>query len=292
MRRILVIGAGGRLGSALLREYAREFQVAGSRHSQLELGDLARIRSTLEPLEFDLLINCAALTAVDYCESHREEAFRVNAEAPALLAKICRAKAAQLIHFSTDYVFDGKKGEPYTENDEAAPLSVYGRSKLDGERAVLETADGFLVVRVSWVFGPDRPSFLDQVIARAQQTTEVAGIADKISAPTYTLDIGRWLRIAWERNLGGLLHLANAGECSWREYAQHGLDCCRAAGMKLRGTKVAPLKMAEMKNFLARRPVYTVLSTDKFARSTGVEPRSWREAVAEYVTQHVAKHER
>jgi dTDP-4-dehydrorhamnose reductase len=139
------------------------------------------------------------------------------------------------------------------------------------------------------VFGPDRPSFIDQVIARARERAEIAAVADKFSTPTYTLDLARWLRTAWEKNISGLLHLTNHGECSWQKYAEHALDCCRKAGIELKAPFVAPIQLAEMKDFVARRPVYTVLSTAKFERLTGAQPRSWHEAVAEYVNAYIAE---
>jgi dTDP-4-dehydrorhamnose reductase len=287
--KILIIGSGGRLGAALVREYKSQFRVSGLSHAELDLIRLEELRPRLAQTEFDLLINCAALTNVDYCESHPEEAFSVNTDAPRILAEICMEKSARFIHFSTDYVFDGNKRVPYNEEDEPAPLDVYGQSKLDGERAALQVSARFLVVRVSWVFGPDRPSFIDQVVARAQTSSEVAAVAGKISTPTYTLDAARWLRLAWERDIGGLLHLANGGECSWQEYAQHALDCCKACGIPLKGDRVGALSLNDMTNFVARRPVYSVLSTARFKRLTGIEPRGWRQAVAEYVRDHLAK---
>ncbi|HEY2103894.1 MAG TPA: dTDP-4-dehydrorhamnose reductase [Chthoniobacterales bacterium] len=287
--RIVIVGAGGRLGGALAREYAGDFDVRGFRHADLNLADSNEIRERLCPIEFELLINCAALTNVDYCESHREEAFSINAAGPDVLAKLCAEKNAKLIHISTDYVFDGKKQTPYLEEDKVVPLSIYGQSKREGELRALAASKRHLVARVSWVFGPDRPSFVDQVIQRARETADVAAIADKFAVPTYTLDLALWLRAAWERDLVGLLHLANGGECSWQEYAQYALDCCHEDGVALMTKKVGPLTMAEVKNFIAQRPVYTVLSTAKFTDDTGISPRNWREAVAEYIGQYVAK---
>ena len=168
-RRIVVLGAGGRLGAALVREYARDFEVVGFNHAQLDLGAPEQLRATLADLDFDALINAAAQTNVDRCETHPEEAFALNAEAPRMLAAICRAKKARFIHISTDYVFDGEKREPYTEEDEARPISVYGESKREGERRALEANDRALIVRVSWVFGPDRPSFIDAILNKARE---------------------------------------------------------------------------------------------------------------------------
>jgi dTDP-4-dehydrorhamnose reductase len=287
--KIAIIGANGRLGAALAREYARDFELTSFERRQLDLGQLDRVRSALAATKFELLINCAALTNVDYCESHREEAFVVNAEAPRLLAQIASEKSAKLIHFSTDYVFDGKKTDPYVEEDKAVPLSVYGESKLEGEQRVLEASSQHLVVRLSWVFGPDKPSFIDQIIQRAREKDVVTAVADKFSAPTFTIDVAGWLRLVVEKNAHGILHLANNGGCSWQEWAQYAIDVCRSRGLPLKAERVGAVSLGDMKNFVAQRPVHTVLSTAKFTALTGVQPRHWREAVAEYISAHVSK---
>ena len=289
LRRIIVIGAKGRLGAALTREYQRAFSVKAFARSQLDLGKLDQVRSTLSETEFDLLINCAALTNVDYCESNRDEAFLINAGAPRLLAEICRQKSAALIHISTDYVFDGRQDSPYTEEDTPRPLSVYAESKLAGEEETLRVSQNNLVIRLSWVFGPDKPSFIDQIIQRARENETVTAVADKFSSPTYTIDAANWLRLAWENDAQGILHLANSGRCSWQEWAQYAIDVCYNLGISLKAERVGKLSLAEMKNFVARRPVYTVLSTAKFTALTGVQPRHWREAIAEYISAHVSK---
>ena len=292
MARIIILGAGGRLGAALLRKYADEHEVTGFSRAQLDLAAHQQLRTSLEALEFDRLINCAAQTNVDRCEKEPEEAFAVNAEAPRVLAEICSEKGAQMIHISTDYVFDGAATEPYAEADEAKPISVYGESKLEGERRVLAASPDHLVVRVSWVFGPDRASFVDWVVEQARAKDKVAAVADKISAPSYTLDIAGMLRPflsvgARESGASGILHLANRGQCSWREYGQWALDCCRAEGISLRAQTVDAISLADMHQFVARRPVYTVLATDKYERLTGQKPRAWREAVSDYIRRYV-----
>src|SRR6478752_3385924 len=219
--KIVILGAGGRLGAALLREYREKHDIAGFNHAQLDLARLSDVRRTLDAMNFDVLINAAAFTNVDACESERDRAFLINAEAPGILAEICNAKEAKLIHFSTDYVFGGEKRAPYTEEDEANPISRYGQSKLAGENSVLAAGDGHLVVRVSWVFGPDRPSFVDAMIKRAQQDEKIDAISDKFSTPTYTHDIANMLPRFFDHSIPvGILHFANTGKCTWQEYAQ------------------------------------------------------------------------
>jgi dTDP-4-dehydrorhamnose reductase len=299
--RVVIIGAGGRLGAALMREYREKFDVTGFNHAQLDLANLDQVREKLNAADFDILVNTAAFTNVDLCEKESKHAFKINAEAPHALAGVCRDKSAKLIHFSTDYVFDGEKREPYGENDEAHPISVYGESKREGEKLVLQTQGRHLVVRVSWVFGPDRPSFIDDMIRRARVSEHVEAVADKFSTPTYTRDIAEMLLpiisvVAGVANPGrtadsgysGMLHFANEGECSWQEYTQHAIDCGREFGLPLKAKTVGALKLSDMKNWVARRPVYTVLSSAKYRALTGVSPRSWRDAVAEYVREFVA----
>jgi len=289
VRRLLIIGANGRLGAALARDYQRVFSVKAFARSQLDLGKLDQIRSVLPGTEFDLLINCAALTNVDYCESHRDEALLVNAQAPRLLAEICAEKSAKLVHISTDYVFDGEQDTPYIEEDPPAPLSVYAESKLGGEQEVLAVSPKNLVVRLSWVFGPDKPSFIDQIIQRAGESDSVTAVADKFSSPSYTTDVANWLRLALDSEAQGILHLCNSGACSWQEWAQFAIDVCHRVGMAVKADHVEKLSLTDMKNFVARRPVYTVLSTAKFTALTGVQPRHWREAIAEYISTHICK---
>ena len=288
--KIVILGAGGRLGAALLREYREKHDIAGFNHAQLDLASLSDIRRTLDAMNFDVLINAAAFTNVDACETERERAFQINGEAPGILAQICNAKEAKLIHFSTDYVFDGEKRAPYTEEDEANPISLYGQSKLAGERNVLAAENGHLVVRVSWVFGPDRQSFIDAMIKRAQQDEKVDAVSDKFSTPTYTHDLARILPQFFDRAVeGGILHFANAGKCTWQEYAQWALDCCRDASIPVKARTVGAVKLREMKNWVAHRPVYSVLSTAKYWELTGSAPRPWREAVADYITRFYSK---
>ena len=301
--KIVVLGAGGRLGAALMREYREKYEIAGFNHTQLDLASLDDVRRKLGAMNFDALINAAAFTNVDACETERDRAFLINAEAPGVLAEICNAKGAKLIHFSTDYVFDGRKRAPYTEEDQANPISAYGESKLLGEKSVLAAENGHLVVRVSWVFGRDRPSFIDAMIKRAQQDEKIDAISDKFSTPTYTHDIAEmltgvlddWTRCASAPDglgagrLHGILHFANAGKCTWQEYAQWALDCSCDVGISLKGKTVGALKLSEMTNWVARRPVYSVLSTAKYTELTGTAPRAWRDAVADYITHFYSK---
>jgi dTDP-4-dehydrorhamnose reductase len=287
--KILIIGAGGRLGAALFAAYRSNFAVTGLSHAEIDVGDFDEVEQMLARVNIDVMINCSAMTNVDLCEEQRDEAFRINASAPELLAQICEEKGARFIHFSTDYVFDGKKNTPYGEEDKAEPLSVYGESKREGEENVLSVNERHLVIRVSWVFGPERPSFIDNVMQRARENPTVEAIADKFSTPTYTRDVAAMLPRFFAPEVGGVLHFANEGECSWQQYAQHALDIGHQLGVPLNATTVEPLQLSDMQSFVAKRPVYTVLSTARYADIFGEKPRSWRDAVAEYVKDCYSK---
>jgi dTDP-4-dehydrorhamnose reductase len=196
---------------------------------------------------------------------------------------------ARFIHFSTDYVFDGRHSAPYTEDDAPNPLGWYGQTKLDGESAVLADAQSHLVVRVSWVFGPDKPGFPDMILDRARTNPHVEAVADKFSSPTYACDVAGWLEPFFDPSLpGGLYHACNSGECSWRDYGEHALRCAAEAGLPLSTTEVAPLLLKDMKAFKAPRPAHTILSTEKLTRVTGISPRPWQIALREYIQEKYA----
>jgi dTDP-4-dehydrorhamnose reductase len=189
-------------------------------------------------------------------------------------------------------VFDGQKTEAYREEDEALPISVYGASKLRGETELHAVLASHLAVRVSWVFGPDRPSFVDQILKRALEHDIAQAIADKTAVPTYTLDAAKLLRPLLEPNAaGGVVHLCNAGACTWQEYGQFALDRAAEAGVPLRTQTVLPQRMVELTAFIAKRPVYTAMATSKLTQLTGTSPRSWQDAVADYVeTEWAPRH--
>jgi len=194
-----------------------------------------------------------------------------------------------MLHISTDYVFDGKTASPYIEQDAPTPISSYGHSKKRGEDFVLEADGKNLVVRVSWVFGPDRPSFIDAIISRALKEECVEAVCDKFSSPAYTLDLAELLRpLLALPSLGGIFHLCNTGEASWQEYGQFGIDCARRAGLPVIAKSVGALEMSGMKSFVAQRPPYSVMSTKKYADFIGKTPRHWHDALEDYVRHHLA----
>lgn len=286
--KVVITGAAGRLGAALCELYSQRHEVIALDRKGLDLALPQHCREVLDGVEFDALVNCAALTNVDYCETHEAESLRINAESVGEIAALCTERGARMVHISTDYVFDGEKQGAYTEEDAAEPISVYGLSKLRGEQALLAVSERHLAVRVSWVFGPHRPSFIDMLLKRALTEPEAAAIGDKFSTPAFTLDLAAWLEPLFDGrcSAGGVLHLCNSGATTWQEYGQKALDLALSKGVPLKANKVASLRLADMKNFVARRPVNSVMSVDKFATLTGITPRPWQEAVESYLFDH------
>ncbi len=289
-RKVVVIGSAGRLGSSVAKHLEnRGCCVTGLTRENLDLSDAGRVAEVLGALDFDTVFLSAALTHVDYCETARKEAFATNAEAPAAAAAVCVKKGARLIHVGTDYVYAGDDATPRHEDDPTVPASIYGESKLAGDQAVVAADPRFLVLRTSWVFGPGRPSFLDFMIERAREHENVVAISDKVSTPCYALDFADMLDpLLTLPDIGGIVNLCNTGSCNWQEYAQHGVDCARRFGVPVKSPTIGSTKLADFANFVAKRPVHTAMSTDKYARLTGLQPRSWQDAVEAFVRDYVA----
>jgi len=256
---------------------------------ECDLQDAASLRTCLNREAFDVLINTASLTGVDDCELHPERAAIVNAGAPRVMAEVCAQKKAHLIHISTDYVFDGYKPGLRGEEDPAEPINIYGQSKLDGEKAVLSVSPDFLVARVSWLFGPDKPSFPDMMLKRAQQNDHVDAVADKVSCPTYSEDIADWIEpMLTDKRYHGILHLCNEGETTWQAYAQAVLDIATKLGVTLKAHTVAGFSRLQFAGFTALRPEFTAMSTEKFQKLSGVHPRPWQEALEDHLRRVLA----
>lgn len=283
-KKILILGGGGRLAGSLTECWRACHRVTALQRPELDVSDPAALERLLDSHEFDILVNGTGLTNVDRCEQDREEAHLVNATAPRVMARCAEARGARLIHFSTDYVFDGTRREPYSETDAAHPCGWYGVTKLAGENEVLAAGNLGLVVRVSWVFGPSKPSFVDNLISRAQTADHVEAIADKFSSPTSAADVAEWMEPFFDPDLpGGVYHACNSGACSWQEYGTYALTVASEAGVPLRTKTVAPLRLADMKQFIAPRPVFSILSTRKLASVTGMSPRHWHDSLRDYI---------
>ena len=285
--RVVVVGSGGRMGAALvrhLRSTPERFHVVAYDHKAMDLLRPGQIEDHLKAIQFEALINCAAMTSLEGCEDRPEEASQVNVEAPRQMAQICDTTGARMIQISTDYVYDGSQPGLRREGDPENPLSHYARTKWAGDQAVLGVNETFLSARTSWVFGPDRPSFVDQILHQALKDDEVFGIADKFSVPSYSADLAVWLATILEKPaIHGILNLCNTGQASWQSYAQQALEILQEMGWPLRATAVTGTKLDDIKSFRAPRPRFTTLSPERLAQEIGQKIRSWNDALREYL---------
>lgn len=289
--RVVVTGTGGRLGAAVARHLRERHRVVAYDRKAMDLREPAQVEDHLLALEFDVLINCAAVTSLEYCEQHPGEAAQVNAGAAAQMAALCRRRGARMIHVSTNYVYDGTQPGLRRETDPAAPLSVYARTKHESELAVLEADAENIIARTAWVFGPNRPAFVDQIITRAQKDADVGAIGDSFSSASYSLDMAELLEQLLELQVpGGVYNLSNAGACSWLELGQAALDEAAALGWKLRSRTLRNMKLAEMESFIARRPVWTSMEVGKLEHATGRQVRPWRGALRDYLQTYWRVH--
>lgn len=190
-----------------------------------------------------------------------------------------------MIHFSTDHVFSGEPHDLWREHDETQPVNVYGRTKRDGELAVLKASPDALVSRVSWLFGPGKPSHPDQMIERALQTDDLAAVADKVSVPTSTVDVCEWITHFIEHPASGVIHLCNTGIASWHSWAEAALDIASWLGLPVKTTMVRPIQLSELTRFKASRPLQTVMSNERLQTLLGGEIRDWHESLTDYLVK-------
>ena len=278
-RRILVTGASGMLGSDLVPALsAVGHEVYARSRAELDVTDAALVLHTVRELSPDVLVNCAAFTKVDDCETE-PRAFEVNATAVAHLADACSRFRVQLVQISTDFVFDGDKGSPYTEEDAPRPLSAYGRTKRAGEEEALRLPAS-LVVRASWLFGRSGWNFIEAILKQAEAGKKrLAVVTDQVGRPTSTTDLSEGIAALLETGASGIYHFANRGEVSWNEFAR---EILWRAG--LRDVEV-DATTSEALGRPARRPAYSVLDTGKYERVTGRPIRTFREPLAEYLAR-------
>ncbi len=277
--RWLVTGAGGQLGrAALALASAHGVRAYGVNHAELDIAEPDAVKAALERVRPDVVLNCAAFTAVDRCESEAALAERGNARGPAVLAAAC-AGGPLLVHISTDYVFDGRACTPLPEDGPVAPVTAYGRSKLAGERAVAEAGGAHLIARTQWVFGPG-PNFVRTILRAAGQGEPLRVVEDQLGRPTWTSALARAIFRSVEVGARGTLHLACEGTASWFDFAREIVIEGARRGLCPR-VDVRAIPTREMPR-PATRPAYGVLGLDR-ARGLGLVLPHWREALDGYL---------
>lgn len=278
---ILVTGGSGQVGTALAeRAKATGRRLVMPDSIALNLADPEAIAAWVAREPWAAIINCAAYTAVDKAESERELAFLINAEAPGIVAKEAARMGAPVLHVSTDYVFDGTKPDPYTEDDPTAPLGIYGQSKEAGEAAVRASNPNHVILRTAWVVSPWGNNFVKTMLRLGQERDELRVVADQQGCPTSAIDIADALLTIVDRFRPGTYHFVNAGEASWHQLAQHVFS--RAETHGARAPNVLPITTADYPT-PAKRPANSRLSTAKLVRDFDIAPRDWQVAIDEIV---------
>lgn len=277
-QRILVTGANGQVGRELreLADLHPEVIFFFQGREDLPLTNFEMIRRVFQALQPDVLINCAAYTAVDQAEQEKDMAFQVNAEAVGVMAALSREHGCRFIHISTDYVFPGDASQPYKETDGTRPLNVYGASKLAGEQQAIGLNPDSIVVRTSWVYASHGKNFVRTMLRLMAERNEIRVVNDQWGRPTYAKDLAQVLiQLATQEDVpGGIYHFANAGATTWFYFAE---AIGRLAGL---ACAVQPIPSADFPT-PAKRPAYGVLDTSKIEATTGIKPRSWEDALRE-----------
>ena len=290
--KVLITGATGMLGTSLTRQFLAEgHDVHGLSRGKIlrnpfpkerllkgDITDPKQVDRILQSIRPEVVLHSAALSDVDYCERVPEEAYRVNGEGTRILAESSERAGSIFCYISSDYVFDGEKETPYHEADPCNPINVYGKSKFLGEERTRAVSKRYYIIRTSWLFGENRDSFVHHVLGWAKTKNEIRLVADKWGSPTYTVDLAFAIHSLFkEKAPWGVYHVTNQGACSWIEYGRKVL-----AYSGINGVALVPISLKELK-LLARRPLKSVLSSDKFSKAVRKEVRSWEEALKEYL---------
>lgn len=292
MSRILLTGKNGQVGWELQRALAGLGEITALGTAEMNLADADAIRRTLREVRPDIIVNPAAYTAVDKAESDMEQAMAVNGIAPGILAAEAKQLGAVLVHYSTDYVFDGSKAAPYVEDDTPSPQSIYGKTKLAGEQAIRTSGCKHLILRTSWVYGVHGGNFVKTILRLAKERNELRIVADQHGAPTWARDIASstatmlnaWQAKGWDDLLGGTYHLTAAGRTNWHQFAQAivGEACKYDAGLAGKALAIHPIATHEYP-VPAKRPANSVLSNEKLRQAFGISMPEWQQSLAECV---------
>ena len=291
-KRVALIGANGMLAHMVRSLAPKVWEISPFDLPDFDLTNRERVLRVLGEQRPEIILNCAAYTDVDGCETHEELATQVNGHGPGHLAEAARETGATLVHISTDYVFDGRKETPYIEDDSPNPLSAYGRSKLRGEEAIIASGlESYFIIRTSWLYGPAGKNFVETIVRLAGEREELRIIADQVGSPTYTRDLAQAIfklldlshsasRVP-RAGLYGIYHFSNTGVCSWYEFAREIVEQLRQQGGAVKVRDIRPIATEEYP-LPAIRPQYSVFSKEKLVRATGLAIPEWRESLAHY----------
>ncbi|MEQ9237525.1 dTDP-4-dehydrorhamnose reductase [Coleofasciculus sp. E2-BRE-01] len=289
MTRILLTGTAGQLGSELQQTLAPLGEVMGVDRHKLDLTQLDEIRQVIGEFKPDLIVNAAAYTAVDKAETETELANAINGKAPTIMAEAAQQLGAALIHVSTDYIFDGKKNTPYTEDEIPNPVNAYGQSKLLGEEGVLKQCDRALILRTAWVYGAQgKGNFVKTMLRLGAEQDQLRVVVDQVGTPTWTRDlasaIAQLAQSLKSDTLTGIYHFTNSGAISWYDFAVAIFEEALQIGFPLQVKQVVPITTAEYPT-PAARPAYSVLSTQKISAVLGNHPSHWRTGLRRMLKQ-------
>ncbi|MBO0995695.1 dTDP-4-dehydrorhamnose reductase [Bacillus sp. SD088] len=283
--KILITGAKGQLGTDLVEIFSADpyVELFPYNKAELDITDEAKVNEVIKRIEPDLIIHTAAYTAVDECETNWKTAFNVNSFGTYYMAKAAKKVGAAMMYISTDFIFSGEKRQPYTSADAPDPLSIYGASKLLGERFVQQLVKEFYIVRTSWVYGENGKNFVKAMLRLAENEQTFYVVEDQIGSPTYTKD----LAAAIQQLIGkpyGIYHISNQGVCSWFEFAQ--------AILKLAGYKEGLVKPISTEEYgtIAQRPAFSVLSKESI-ENEGITMRHWQVALEEFLDRKDGKYD-
>ena len=272
----MLLGHKGMLGNDLMAQFRHRYDVIGMDREEIDITSASECRRAVAETQPQLVINAAGYTNVDACETAKEECFAVNAEAVKNIAQACRDQNITVIHYSTDYVFDGNANHPYTEEDPCNPINTYGASKLAGEHHLKRLTDNFILIRSAWLYGAKGKNFAQAILDRARETGQLTVVDDQMGSPTCTRDLAAATELLVDKNARGIFHVTNRGCCTWYDFARKILKEARLDQVEL-----SPMKTSELQR-AAKRPSYSVLGMQKFVAVTGKTMQPWQLAFSDY----------
>ena len=275
--KILLLGHKGMLGSDLLEQMSHHHEVIGMDVDEIDITSAGDCVKAIEDTAPQIVINAAGYTNVDGCETAKEECFAVNAEALKNIAVACHRKNIRIIHFSTDYVFNGTVSAPYKEDDDCDPINTYGASKLAGERYLQTLAQNYIIIRTAWLYGVNGKNFVRTILEKAKTTPRLTVVDDQLGSPTYTKDLAAAVDLLIEKNAQGIFHVTNRGSCSWYQFA---VKILQESGIE--NVEVSPIKSDQLAR-TAKRPAYSILSMQKFISTTGKAMQPWQFGLQDYL---------